>query len=133
MPFEAYVVAAVGAIILVLLVSMFIRRPTARVVQKKRDTDQVVIQLSRIADALEALVNRFGASATRIEKATERPSPSVEQPLPSPPLRSSPLPSPPPAEQHPEPVAEASDSSGTEQTKTNDGSERHVNLSMFGR
>jgi hypothetical protein len=114
MPLEVYLGAAVGVIILVLLASLFRGRPRKRrVVQQNSGTDQVAIQLSRIADALEALVLRLRV-----------PPPHVEQTPESVPSR---------VEQASEPVQHASESSSTAQTKVDEPADRHVNLSMFGR
>jgi hypothetical protein len=114
MPPEIYLGAAVGVIILVLLASLFRPRSTKRrVVQESSRADQVAIQLSRIADALEKLVIHLRAS-----------SPHVEQ---------EPAPSPPHVEQPPEPLQKASEPGSTEQEKSGEPTKPHVNLSMFGR
>lgn len=69
MPTEVYLGAAIGVIILVLLASMFRGRPKKRrVVQQSSGTDQVAIQLSRIADALEALALQLRAPPSRVEQ-----------------------------------------------------------------
>ena len=64
MPTEYYVGIAI-ALVLICLLSLLFKsgRRTRRVVQQKRvETDQLAIQLSRIADSLEILVARLGAS-----------------------------------------------------------------------
>jgi len=120
MPTEFYVPAAVGIIILVLLVSLFRRKPKKRrVVQMNSSTDQVAIQLSRIADTLEALVVQLRDSTSpHVEQAPIPLPPRIEQP--SKPIQKA-------------PVQRAPESSTTEQTKSDDPTKRHVNLSMFGR
>lgn len=113
MPPELYFGAVVGVIILVLLASLFRRRPVRqRTVQKNSDTEQVAIQLSRIADALEKLVAHFGAAPLKVE-----PSPALTNPRAEPPSA---------------PLQKSSEPSGTEE-KSDEPSKPHVNLSMFGR
>lgn len=114
MPTEVYLGAAVGVIILVLLASLFRGRPRKRrVAQQSSATDQVAVQLSRIADALEALTLQLRASPSHVGQTPEPVPPPVEQPS--------------------EPVQHAPESSSTAQTKVDELAERHVNLSMFGR
>jgi len=112
--------AAVAVIILILLASMFRRKPTKRrVVPMSSSTDQTAIQLSRIADTLEALV-------VQLKEST---SPHVEHvPIPSPPRIEQPS-----EPIHKAPVQRAPESSVTDQTKSDEPTKRHVNLSMFGR
>ena len=138
---EYYLGAAVAVVLLILLGSM-LRRSLARrhvvyttnsVVQSSNNNDQLVNQLSRIADSLELLVTHWGAvrprieqpsvqvqrvSETRVEQAPvplqRAPEPSIEQPPPV------------PAEKPSEPDA-------AEQEKIAEQRKPRVTLSMFGR
>lgn len=132
MPPEAYLGAAAGVIVLILLASLFRRRPAPRrAVQNGGGTDQLAIQLSRIADALEVLAVRLGAaSPPRVEQIEQPPEPSpalnnprVEQP-PAPLRKSS---------EPPAPLQQAPEPSGAEREKTGEPAKPHVSLSMFGR
>jgi membrane protein implicated in regulation of membrane protease activity len=69
MPTEYYLGAAVAVILVVLLTSL-VRRWLARrqVLHNSNGIDQLTNQLSRIADALETLVVRLGASPLRAEQ-----------------------------------------------------------------
>ena len=129
MPPEVYLGAAIGLIVLVLLALLFRRRPAPRRgVQDSIGTDQLAIQLSRIADSLEALVVHLGAaSPPRVEQPSE-PSPALNAPRveqPPAPLQK--------ASEPPKPLQEASEPSGTEREKSGEPAKPHVSLSMFGR
>ena len=118
MPLDIYLGAAVGVIILVLLASLFRRRPAPRrALQKSTGTDQLTIQLSRVADALERITLHLEGSPPRIQPPAE-PSPRVE---------------PPRVEQPPEPGRNVAEQSATEDGKNEDPAKPRVNLSMFGR
>ena len=119
-PTEIYVGAAVAVIVLLLLASLFRRKPTKRrVVQISSSTDQVAIQLSRIANSLEALVVQLrDSTSSHVEQVPSPSPPRIEQP--SEPMRKA-------------PVQRTVQSNGTEQTKSDEPSKRHVNLSMCGR
>ena len=113
MPPEYFLGAAV-AIVIVVLVASFFRSGASRrrVPDQSVDTAQLVRQLSRIADSLEKLVVRLGASPPQVEQR------SAEQPA-------APLPTT-PEPKTPEPTATAPE-------KNDQPSERRVKLSMFGR
>ena len=69
MPAEYYVGATIAVVMLFLLGQLFRRRPARRQALHKGDgTDQLTIQLSRIADVLEALVVHLGATLPRVEQ-----------------------------------------------------------------
>ena len=111
---EFYLGAVVGVIILVLLALLFRGRPRKRrVVQQNSDTDQLAIQLLRIADAFEALVVQLRASPPHAEQTPEPLPPRVEQAS--------------------EPIQQPPESSSTERRESGEPTERYVNLSMFGR
>src|SRR5215469_17028951 len=105
MPTEFYIPAAVGIIILVLLVSLFRRKPKKRrVIQMGvSSSDQATIQLSRIADALERVVVHLEASPPPLQQPSKL-SPTLND------VRANKLPEPPP-----ERVPKAPDPSDTEQ------------------
>jgi len=136
MPAEYYVGAAIAVVILFLFAQLFRRRPVRRQnLYKGNGTDQQAIQLSRIADALEALVVHSGASLPRVEqrsvqKASE-PSDAKQVLLePSPPhLEAAPS----HVEQPPVPLEKAAEPSDVGKERIDQPTEHHVNLSMFGR
>ena len=106
MPPEYYLGIAIAVILIVLLGSLLQRWLGTRHVARHRTssgTDQVATQLSRIADSLEILVAHL------------EPSPPFENP--------------------PVPLQSAVEPSDTEQRKIDQPieSQRHINLSMFGR
>ena len=73
MPPEYYLGASIVVIIIVLVALLFRRRPVSRRrhdLQKSSGTDQLADQLSRIADALEALVVHF---VLRLPMSKNRP------------------------------------------------------------
>jgi hypothetical protein len=110
MPTEFYLGAVAVAILIVLLASLFrgATVPRRRVSRKGSDTDQLVRQLSRIADALEKVAGQSEASPARVEEPSTLPfEKSPEEP-------------PPPASTGP-------------QAKTAEPTKPHVSLSMFGR
>jgi hypothetical protein len=129
MPAEYYVGAAIAGVMLFLLAQLFRPRPARRQnLRRGNGTDQLTIQLSRIADALEALVVHLGASLPRVEqpsvqKASERSGAKEVHSEASPPH----------VEQAPVPLQKAAEPSGTDTGKINQPAEHHVNLSMFGR
>ena len=104
MPPEYYLGAAVAVVLLVLLGGLLRRRRATRQVLDE-NTDQLVSQLSRIADSLEKLVAHLGTSPPRVEE----PSIPLQRPLAP-----------------PEPSA-------TNQEKSGEPKPQHVSLSMFGR
>src|SRR5215469_6957635 len=122
MPTEFYIAAAVGMIVLVVLGSLFRRKPKKRrVVQMGvSSTDQATIQLSRIADALERVVVQLEASPSSLQQPSKL-SPTLND------LRVNKTPAPPP-----EQVPKAPEPS-TEQRNGGEPTKPHVNLSMFGR
>jgi hypothetical protein len=129
MPAEYYVGATIAVVMLFLLGQLFRRRPARRQALHRGDgTDQLTIQLSRIADVLEALVVHLGATLPRVEqpsvqKASE-PSDAKQVHLEA---------SPPHVEQPSVPSQKAAGPSGLEKERTDQPTEHHVNLSMFGR
>ena len=144
MPTEYYVGAAIGVIVIVLLgLLLKPRRQTRRVVQQNRiETDQLMAQLSRIADSLDVIVARLGAlpavanapvaqapaekSSVQVrppDRHVERPvEQAVERPV-----------EPPVAEKPKTPSEEPVPPSEAAQEKPEPPPERHVKLSMFGR
>jgi hypothetical protein len=118
MPPELYL-GAIAVVILLILVGSLFRRRTAprRVSRKGGDTDQLALQLSRIADSLEKLVIHLGASAPRAEGAAV--------PIPS---QKAPAPEKPPQGKGAE-ISEVTD----QQAPPAKPAEPHVSLSMFGR
>jgi hypothetical protein len=110
MPTEFYLGAVAVVILIVLLASLFRGSmvPRRRVSRKGSDTDQLVRQLSRIADALEKLAGQSGTSPARVEEPSTLP------------LQKSPEKTPQPASTEP-------------QAKTAEPAKPHVSLSMFGR
>jgi hypothetical protein len=122
MPPELYLGAIAVAVLLALIVSLLWPRTVSRRVSRKgADTDQLVIQLSRIADSLEKLVIRLGASAPRVEE-TPAPVPLSSQKVFAP---EAPTPEKPPQAE----VAAV----GDQQAPPAKPREAHVSLSMFGR
>ncbi len=122
MPAEYYVGTAIAVVMLFLLGQLFRRRPARREnVHKGNGTDQLTIQLSRIADALETLVVHLGAS----------PPPRVEQSSVEKHVHAKAAPA--HVEQPPVPLQKAPEPSGTGKERIDQPSEHHVNLSMFGR
>ena len=117
MPTEYYVGIAI-ALILGFLLSLILKpRPRTRPVvqQKTIDSDQLTKQLSRIADSLELLVARFGASPPAEKPPAVKAEIQNQPEEPSVPPQTAPEPSDPgPGKAEPTP-------------------ERHVRLSMFGR
>ena len=75
MPTEYYVGIAVALILICLLALLFKpRQVTRRVVQQKSvESDQLNKQLSRIADSLEILIARLGASPLAEKLPVEKP------------------------------------------------------------
>lgn len=68
-PPELYLGVAVLAILIVLLFAVFGRKTTRRDgLRPHSDTEQLLGQLTRIADALEKLVVHFGALSPRVEQ-----------------------------------------------------------------
>ena len=119
MPPEYYLGAAVAVILLVLLGS-FLRGK--RVGRRELDTstgrDELTKQLSRIADAMEAIATHLRAS----------PSPVAQKAVP---LEKTPKPS---APEPTVPEPSASESVGTDQENSGEPKKHHyVTLSMFGR
>ena len=128
MPTEYYIGIAI-ALILICLLGLLIKpaRNTRRVVQQKPlDSDQLANQLSRIADSLEILVARLGASPPAdklpIEKALTETSTAEKPPVEKPTI-----------EEPSVPVENAVEPADANQEKLDQPVERHVRLSMFGR
>jgi hypothetical protein len=102
------------------------RRGTRPVVQQKSvDTDQLAKQLSRIADSLEILVARFGASPPA-EKPSAANPPVVKAQIEKQPEER-------PNEEPSVPLQNVPEPSDPDEAKTDQQPERHVRLSMFGR
>ena len=128
MPTEYYVGIAI-ALILICLLGLLIKptRSARRVVQQNRiDSDQLANQLSRIADSLEILVARLGASPVAdklpIEKQLTKEPPPEKLPVEKS-----------PTEEPPILVDSAVEPSDTKQETVEPPVERHVRLSMFGQ
>lgn len=144
MPIEYYVGIAIALILIALLGLLFKPRRGARPVvqQKQVETDQLVKQLSRIADSLEILVGHLGAS--RPAEKLQAKKPVIEgRPIENLPVEKSPIQERPteklaaekpsiPVENSVQPIetVESNDPSGE---KVDPPPERHVRLSMFGR
>jgi hypothetical protein len=110
MPTEFYL-GAVAVVILLALLASFFRgwmAPRRRVLRKSSDADQLVTQLSRIADALEKLAAQSGASPLRVEETPALPLQKI-----------------------PEKTLQAVTTE--QQGKTAEPTKPHVSLSMFGR
>jgi len=137
MPLEYYLGITVAVVIVVLLASMMRgKRATRRGLDKNRDTDQLVRQLSRIADALETLLPYLKASPPVVQSAP----PQVVQPARPQVMESAPPPSskePRPSEERPsekEPSEKmVPEPAGAEPVKSSEPRKQHVVLSMFGR
>jgi len=146
MPLEYYLGITVAVVIVVLLVSMMRgKRATRRGLDKNRDTDQLVRQLSRIADALETLLPYLKASPPQIVQSAP---PQVVQPAPPQvvePARPQVMESaPPPTSKEPNPSEErpsekkpseiiVPEPAGAQPVKSSEPRKQHVVLSMFGR
>lgn len=119
MPPEYYLGAAVAVILLVLLGSFLKRKRVGRrEFDKGNGRDELTNQLSRIADALEAIAAHWQALPSAVE---QKAAPLEKAPEPSTPEPSASEPS------TPEPV-------GTEQESSGEPKKHHyVSLSMFGR
>lgn len=108
MPLEFYLGAVAAAILLVLLASLFRRRMVRGGVGRTRsETEQLVQQLSRIADALERFVAHFDASSPRAEPPLVSPQKALEK----------------------TPAVDSTD----RQDHPSKPTEPHITLSMFGR
>ena len=138
MPLEYYLGITVAVVIVVLLVSMMRgKRATRRGLDKNRDTDQLVRQLSRIADALETLLPYLKASPPQIVQPAP---PQVVEPARPQVMESAPPPSskePKPSEERPsekEPSEKiVPEPAGAQPVKSSEPRKQHVVLSMFGR
>lgn len=153
-PPEPYLALAVVAVLVVLYFALFGRKKTGRRGSRGRaESDQLVEQLTRIADSLEKLVVRFEGAASRIEQPRvavplSASSPRVEQP-PASPAATSPRVEEPPVEvalgassphvdQPPAPPQKAPEpspaqESGEQQEQSRKHAGAHITLSMFGR
>jgi len=116
MPPEYYLGAAVAVILLVLLASFLKgKRVARRALEQGSSSDELTNQLSRIADALEAIAAHHGASPSQVEQKTA--------PLEKAPEASA-----------PEPEPAVSQPSGADQENSGETKKHHyVSLSMFGR
>jgi len=130
MPPELYLGAVAVVILIVLLASMFRRKGTPRrSAPKAVDTDQLVRQLSRIADALEKLV----VQSQTLPALLEEPAPPPQQKVPERVAERVPDAAP---EKVPQPAGAAPIVNKEEQSKKEEPAkpkEPHVSLSMFGR
>jgi hypothetical protein len=117
MPTEYYIGIAI-ALILGFLLGLILKpreRTRPAVQQKTIDPDQLSKQLSRIADSLELLVARFGASPPAEKTPAEKTE--IQNPPEEPSV----------------PPQSASEPSDPDARKAEQTPERHVRLSMFGR
>lgn len=139
-PPEPYLALAVVAIVIVLSFALFGRKKAGRRGSRGRvESDQLVEQLTRIADALEKLVPRLEAATLRVEEAPvavplEASSPRIEQPPAAVPVGAAT----PHIEQPPTSPQKTPDTSSPsesmeqpEQSRKHAGA--HITLSMFGR
>lgn len=149
MPTEYYVGAAIAIIVVVLLALLMKPGRGARqsAPHKNIGTDQLAIQLSRIADSLEILVAHMRAAATverpRAEGSsadglrTGDPTPLAEEPPAEVPNARVEEPraeeAKPSGEKAPVPPPNAVEPSAADSEKIEQPVERHVRLSMFGR
>lgn len=130
MPLEYYIGALIAVTLLVLLAQLFRRSPARKHdMRKSSDSERVAKQLSRIADALEALVVHMGPSTPRVA----RPLPSNEASEPIGPNQVHREASPATVEQSPDILKKPSDSGEAVPEQTAQQTPHHVNLSMFGR
>jgi uncharacterized membrane protein len=136
MPTEYYFGIGI-AIIVVVLLGLLLKpgQGRRRIVQhQSAGPDQTAVQLSRIADSLEKLVARFGASPTA--EALPVPPPPIAEPLPT---HKEKIAEPGATEQTSiEPPGAAEQTkieppSATGEKKTEQPVQHHVKLSMFGR
>src|SRR6516225_8442124 len=133
MPLEYYLGITVAVVIVVLLVSMMRgKRATRRGLDKNRDTDQLVRQLSRIADALETLLPYLKASPPQVVQSAP---PQVVEPARPQVMESAPPPSskePKPSEERPsekEPSEKTvPEPAGAESVKSSEPRKQHVVL-----
>jgi outer membrane biosynthesis protein TonB len=156
MPPEYYFGITVAVVLLILLASLIRGRRTARQVLDRSDgTSQLTHQLSRIADSLETLVVRLGASppllkqvSAPLQKPSEERAPEptpikqVSAPLQKPSEERAPEPTPikqvsaplqkPTQERAPEPTP-VSEPSPAAVAKSSEPAKPRVVLSMFGR
>ncbi len=149
MPIEYYAGAAIAIIVVVLLVLLMKPGRGARqsAPHKSISTDQLAIQLSRIADSLDILVSHMCAAAA-VERPraeglsadalrTEDPKPLAEEPPAEVPKVRVEEPraeeAKPSGEKAPVPPPNAVEPSVADSEKIEQPVERHVRLSMFGR
>ncbi len=128
MPTEYYVGIAIGLVVVVLLGLLLKPRRSARPVvqQRSSDTDQLIKQLSRIADSLKKYWYSLGCFAVS-RKALGCKSGSREIP----PTEMQPMEK--QTEEPSVPPRSASAPSDRDEGKADQPPERHVRLSMFGR
>ena len=108
MPLEYYLGITVALVIVALLVSLTRgKRAARRVMDKSSDSYQLTHQLSRIADALEALVLHLRAASPEVIQPSEPVKEFSERKAPEP--------------------------NRTDEAKSGEPTKQHVVLSMFGR